>query len=174
MRIDERREERRKIQKVIDGFDRQVAPETPPTPAWVREQLLDLREILHGDAPAAAYALRRLVGGRITVHEVTQGKRTILRGEIRIEPSPNLFGEDDNADVISDSSFSTVIDFIDPPKIIEDSETAKRLADQGLMNLEIGEQLNWHRSYVTKALKYWYETRGLNKPDGRRRRDPNR
>jgi len=171
-RLDQRREERRQLQRTIDGLQSRDTPTQPPTRAWTREQLDDLREILHSDAPAAAYALRRLVKGRITVSAVSQGKRTILRGEFAMETSPTLFECRSSEEPVESSGKRIVIDFVDEPKIIEDSETAKRLADQGLMNLEIGEQLNWHRSYVTKALKYWYETRGLSKPDGRSRRDP--
>ena len=35
---------------------------------------------------------------------------------------------------------------------------------------EIATQLKTHRDQVTKAIRYWYESRGLPVPDGRERR----
>ena len=41
---------------------------------------------------------------------------------------------------------------------------------QGMMNAQIARDLGCARSYVTKLLKYWFESRGLVMPDGRGRR----
>ena len=131
---------------------------------------------LQTDSSSANHALGALVGGRIIVTEqLTPGTvKKFLRGcfILQCEPGvvdPTLCGKTAALPAMAPSS-SIIIDFVEPKKIVADSEQAKKLFDAGMSNLEIGEKMGWSRSYVTKALKYWYASRGREKPDGRRRR----
>ena len=54
-----------------------------------------------------------------------------------------------------------VIDFREPQEIEALSERAKELYDEGKMNAEIAEELGCSRSRLTKILKHWFESRGL-------------
>ena len=60
--------------------------------------------------------------------------------------------------------------FRDATLLDTQSEEAKQLYDQGMMNVEIARQLGMSKSRVTKVLKHWFESRGMSKPDGRARR----
>jgi chromatin segregation and condensation protein Rec8/ScpA/Scc1 (kleisin family) len=63
-RLAERREERRTLSKRRDVLRRADAqPRHEPTDAWLREQLQNLGATLREGNPAAAGALRQLVGG---------------------------------------------------------------------------------------------------------------
>ena len=57
-------------------------PSGPPTREWIEERLADLRSLLNGHGPAAAHALRALVGGKIVVTEIRRAgkQRHYLRG----------------------------------------------------------------------------------------------
>ena len=72
-----------------------------------------------------------------------------------------------------DSDIATkeiVIDFVDPNPYDDESELAKALYDQKLMNVAISKRLNCSPSKVTKLIRYWFESRGQEMPDGRSRR----
>jgi DNA-binding MarR family transcriptional regulator len=69
-----------------------------------------------------------------------------------------------------DDGIKVVIDYREPPEFIALSEKAKALYDTGMMNAKIATELGCARSYVTKLLKYWFESRGLVMLDGRSRR----
>ena len=71
---------------------------------------------------------------------------------------------------VDDDGIEVSIEYFDPPAIVAESEQAKELYDQGMMNAEIAEQLRCSRSRLTKVLKFWFESRSLVMPDGRSRR----
>jgi site-specific DNA recombinase len=49
------------------------------------------------------------------------------------------------------------------------SDRVKELADQGMVNWEIAEKLELHRSRVTLLFNFWFERRGLPVPDSQDR-----
>jgi site-specific DNA recombinase len=180
-RLDERRAERRDRVKQVERLKRANEVRGPePTEEWVHEQLRHLGERLNGCTPAAAYALRDLVGGKIVVTEirVPGRKRFHLQGRFSLctQSVAAVMAEDcaiGNEDThVSDDCLADeiVIDFVAPDPLDAQSEQAKQLEDQGLMHIEIADRLNCSKSKVTKLLHHWYEKRGLKKPDGRARR----
>lgn len=173
-RLRERREEKRKAEQELERLARDRACSTQaPSKVWLRQQLHQLAATLQGDAPAASHALRNLVGGKIVVEEIREPGRSrfYLRGRFTALGSPKILEP-----MCSQGNDTTVggreltIDFIPPKRIDADSELAKEMADGGATNVEIANHTGWSRSHVTKALKHWYESRGLTKPDGRRQR----
>ena len=178
-RLSQRREERRGFAERVERLS-QVDENRPPQPtaSWVVEQLGKLNEVLRNATPAAAHALRDLVGGVIVVDEIREPgrKRFYLQGRFTIASSeiattlPGSTSHGVAQEVPDGLAEEVVIDFREPQTIVVESEQAKLLYDQGLMNCEIAKQLGCSRSRLTKILKYWFESRGLVMPDGRSRR----
>lgn len=177
-RLQERRAEKRRLVKEIDRL-RRVNENRGPEPSmdWVRDQLNELSDAVNGDTPAAALALRELVGGRIVVTEIRRDgrQRHYLQGRFTIRSTAvatAVIGKngEDNDTADDEHTEEIVIDFVDPDPMIPQSEEAKKLYDQGYMNVEIAKILGWSKSQVTKILKFWFESRGLTMPDGRARR----
>jgi site-specific DNA recombinase len=180
-RLDQRRTERRTLLNRVKTLGQDCSKhEIEPTETWLREQLQNLGENLQSDSPAAAYALRDLVGGQIVVTEIRKegGKRHHLRGEFTIrvgDVAALVTGDGDSTHAAASETDGElfehiVIDFVDPNPLDQKSEEAKLLYDQGVMNAEIAQRLGCSRSQVTKLLKHWFESRGLTMPDGRSRR----
>ena len=180
-RLVKRRKERQELARRVERLrqaDESRRPE--PTEAWVAEQLSHLGEVLTETNPAAAHALRDLVGGQIVVSEIRRpgSKRHHLQGRFAIastaivertrgteEEGPEKAGAE--SEVLGKE---IVIDFREPLEIEALAERAKELYDQGMMNALIAKQLGCSRKRVTEILKYWFESRGLKMPDGRSRR----
>ena len=180
-RLSERRAEKQELTTRVERLCRADDGRRPePTEAWVGEQLSHLGDTLSDTGPAAAYALRDLVGGQIVVTEVRRSdrQRHYLQGRFAITSTAlvtGLIGSAERAgeDAVPDSDGlveEIVIDFREPPEIEALSKRAKELHDEGMMNAEIAEQLGCSRSRLTKILKHWFESRGLEMPDGRSRR----
>src|SRR5205814_99041 len=87
-RLVERRREREDSAKRLECLRRtQSLPQQEPTVEWISEQLENLSQVLHGDKPAAACALRALIGGQVLVHEIRDPnrKRFFVQGKFVIE-----------------------------------------------------------------------------------------
>lgn len=179
-RLEERRDTRRELVKRIEQLKRENENHGPePTEQWVRQQLQQLGDSLKCDNPAAANALRDLVGGEIVVTEIRregrkrfhlQGRFTIVSNSLANVATSSATESHCEGAVCDDLSENIVIDFVDPNPLDANSEKAKELYDQELMNAQIAKQLGCSRSQVTKLLKHWFESRGLEMPDGRTRR----
>ena len=181
-RLQERRRERdeasRRLKKLQVEQQKQI---DEPTEEWLREKLTQLGDTLHSTTPAAAEALGHLVGGKIVVEEIRRpGKsRHFLRGRFELHSNHvcnalGASGDDTSSEKGEISGTEVTIDFIDQEKrqhVLDQSEEAKRLYDEGLMNCEIAERLGVNRSRVTAILKAWYASRGQTMPDGRSRRE---
>jgi DNA invertase Pin-like site-specific DNA recombinase len=154
--------------------------EQEPTAEWVAQQLANLSDLLRAGTPAAAYALRDLVGGQIVVEEIREPgkKRHYLRGRFTIRSnSVAKVACTSLADATPDEGNASenlleefVIDFVDPDPNDELAEVAKRLYDGGLANKQIAKEMKLHRSQVTMLLQHWSELHGEQLPDGRSRR----
>ncbi len=180
-RLSQRRSERRNQQKNIDRLRKASEQNLPePNEEWLRTELQQFGKDLHTDIPAAASALRSLVGGKIVVVEINKEgrKRFDLQGRFTIKASALAAAvtglsatiQSNQGSPTSDLAEEIVIDFVDPNPLDGPSEEAKRLYDQKLMNMEIAKQMDVSKSQVTKLLHHWYESRGLKMPDGRSRR----
>jgi site-specific DNA recombinase len=180
-RLEERREERRTLVKRLDQLERtneNLGPE--PTKDWLREQLRELGECLNGDTPAAAIALRDLVGGKVVVTEIRRDgrKRFHLRGRFTIKVcaisnrATGLEAAENGDDETSDDGMSeeVVIEFVDPSPLDDKASRAKEMYDQDLLNREIAAELKCSRAMVTKLLQHWFTSRGLTMPCSHARR----
>jgi DNA-binding MarR family transcriptional regulator len=176
-----RRAEKRKLTEQVERLEGAEQGRPPlPTESWMDEQLRNLADVLTGSTPAAAHALRNLVGGRVVVTEIRQPgrKRHYLQGRFAVLVKAiveRLVGSTSGCGVKTepasgDRGEEIVIDFREPPEIEALSERAKQLYDEDLMNAQIAKRLGCSRSRVTALLKFWFESRGLVMPDGRSRR----
>jgi DNA invertase Pin-like site-specific DNA recombinase len=180
-RLAQRRLEKQEWTETVERLRRTMENRRPaPTEAWVDAKLARLDETLSGETPAAAHALRDLVGGQIILTEIRrpgherhywQGRFTIRTSAIvqvlsgtndqspqPVTTDPNLPGEE------------VVIDFRQPPQYEVESERAKELFDQDWLMIRIAQEMGRKKSYVRKLIKHWFESRGLPVPDGRARR----
>lgn len=180
-RLAQRRAEKRKVAERVERLERADQGRPPePTESWVNEQLRNLDEVFTRGTPAAAHALRDLVGGQVVVTEIRQPGRQRFHLEGRFTISSRvivegLVGATDGCrtpvEPASDGLCEEiVIDFREPSEIEALSERVKQLYDEGMTNAEIGRQLGCSRNRVTALLKHWFESRGLVMPDGRSRR----
>jgi transposase len=153
----------------------------PPTPEKVLDMLADLEQILTSAASAETYEEMRiarriidaLTGGRIDLFQMGERKaqRGWLQGRFEVRLLSVLVDRVTGAKSShDDEGIDVVIDYREPSEIEVQSERAKELYDQGMMQAEIAKRFGCSRSRVTALLRYWFESRGLVMPDGRSRR----
>lgn len=175
-RLAKRREERRDLQDQVNRLTRADKASKPkPSREWVEERLQELGQSFSDADPAAAIALRNLVGGRIVVEEVRQAgkKRYFLRGRFTIRAravASQLLSNESSATEVDSVSEEIVIDFVKPSRLDELAPKAKELYDQGILERDIAEELGIARSYLTKVLDHAFAQAGEERPDGRKRR----
>ena len=154
---------------------------TPPTGEQVRQMLMDLQAVLIQAATSRTDAqlgqarriIELLTGGRIELFQMGERKagQGWLQGRIRVRLLAFLIERATGVRPLGgDEGIEVVIDYHEPPAFIAQSEKAKVLYDQGMMHAQIALELDCARSYVTKLLKYWFESRAMEMPDGRGRR----
>jgi DNA-binding transcriptional MerR regulator len=174
-RLAQRRAAKKALQEQLNRARRAVEAVTPPpTGAWVEEQFQHLHTLLLGGGPAAALALRELVGGRIVVEEVQQPgrQRCFLRGSFTIRTAAlaaSLRGQGagGGAPAGTEAGEEVVLDFREPRSFEGIADRVKALFDQGVSYDDIAAELGCQRNVVTKALRHWHAQRGLPPPDGR-------
>ena len=146
-----------------------------PAPEWIEEKLSDLRSLLQKGGPAAAHALRALVGGKVVVTEVhlpgkqrhyLQGRMQVHLGALAATTDVRIESTGSPAALVVESE-EIVIDFRQPEPYEELAEPAKQLWDLGRTVKEIAQQLGCGRALITRALDHWYLQRGETPPDGR-------
>jgi hypothetical protein len=157
-------------------------PSRVPTGDEVRTLLEELGAILMGaaegdsadDIGAAREIIKLLTGGRIELYQQGERKaqRGWLQGQFRVRLLPYLVGKASGGQgaVCDDQGAEVTIDFREPSEINGEAERAKELYDKGWMNCRIAAALGCGRNWVTKLLHHWFESRGLEMPDGRKRR----
>jgi DNA invertase Pin-like site-specific DNA recombinase len=178
-RLTDRQQERdtllRTLEKLKHSEDQHIAE---PTEAWLCEQLHDLGKLIASGGPAAAHALRDLVGGQVMVSEVRHPgrQRHYIQGRFTMRSvqvlkslgvaAPN--SKADSATRIAEVTEEIVLDFRDqhPDELIVDQVKARW--DAGLTYRQIAEQVGWNRNIVAAAVARWHRQRGLEPPDGRR------
>jgi DNA invertase Pin-like site-specific DNA recombinase len=183
-RIDRRRAELHTLERTIDALERAEATRRPePTEAWVAEQFRTLETVLAAGGPAAALALRNLVGGRIVMRQIKQpGRRrhylqarfliradAVIRAIDAAEAPQASRRSDGDAIPTEGPAAPIVLDLRELAPWEQIADRAKALWDQGLNNRTIAERLGCHANQVTRAITAWHEQRGLAPPDGRRR-----
>ena len=152
-----------------------------PTAEQVLEMLSSLEQILVSAANAetdeemrvARRIIDELTGGCIELFQIGDRKprRGWLQGRFKVRLLSFLVERVTGVRPSHcDEGVEVAIDYREPPEIEVQSERAKQLYDQGMMNAQIAKELGCARNYVTKLLKYWFESRGLVMPDGRSRR----
>ena len=177
-RLAERRTERRALQQRLESLRRaNTAVRELPTEEWVRERLASLWDVMGSSTPAAAEALRSLLGGRVVVSEIRhegrsrhslQGRFTIEVGGLTSALLQRRSGEPAAPDNILREE--VVIDFVELDDQIEAANRVKVLADQNLPFKEIADRLGCCRANITRLWKLWHTTHGLEVPDGRAQR----
>ncbi len=176
-----RRAERREWEEKVKNLRKADQNRLPaPTDTWVDQQLQHLGDILAQNTPAAAIALRDLVGGEIVVTEIRNPdrQRHYLQGRFTIKATTlvqAISGLKNNsppndAELPDVAGEEIVIDFREPAQYEVESEKAKELYDRGLLMVQIAQQLGCAPSHITKLIKYWFESRGLPVPDAKIRR----
>jgi DNA invertase Pin-like site-specific DNA recombinase len=164
-RIAARRREKDAVARRLEALKREDRVEpTPPTPEWVDQKLGELEKVLGAAGPAAAIALRNLLGPvTVTVVSPEVGKRKYLRGTFTAKIAGVL------REATSESTTATpgVIEFRPAKPWEAVVDRVKELFDAGVEYRAIAAQLSCPRSWVAKALSLWYGQRGLTPPDGR-------
>jgi site-specific DNA recombinase len=153
------------------------APRPEPTLDWVAQQIEELSKTLHSEGPAAALALRNLVGGQVVVREVQRPgrQRHLAQGNLILRSSQVARSAGLPADGLASGSCTgvndlmeeVVLDFREPETETQIADQVKALWDEGLTQDEIAARVGWNRNLVTKALAWWHRQRGLEPPDGR-------
>jgi transposase len=176
-RLAERRNERQALEKRLDRLNRTEDRLPEPTPSWVAGQLTRLAEVLSAGGPAAAHALRELVGGQVAVREMRQPGRKrhhmqarfVIRS-VQLLKSLGIVrsgGDDDPAARAPQGMQEVVLDLREPAPEEVIVDQVKALWDDGLTYREIAAQVGWNRNLVAAAVARWYREQGLEPPDGR-------
>jgi DNA invertase Pin-like site-specific DNA recombinase len=178
IRLAERRKEREALVNCLEKLKRAADQRQPePTATWVAEQVGHLKELLAAGGPAAAHALRALVGGHVVVREVREAgrRRHYCQGRFAIRSVQVLQslglavparGEGSPADATM-ATEEIVLDFRDPVPSALIVDQVKALWDAGLTYREIAAQVGWNRNIVAAAVARWHREQGLEPPDGR-------
>lgn len=178
-RIEQLRSSRASTQREIAEIEAQIdAPKRLPTVKEIRDELARLAEIFRGAAesedPEELAAVRtvidQLTNGEILVSQCGERKRH--QGWLRLSFTVDLLSH-----IASQQGFTSTpqnqqieIDIREPSSLDADADRVKAMLDQGQLMKDIATELGKSRSYVTKLMKHWYESRGLQVPDGRTRR----
>lgn len=168
-RLAARRRERDELVRRKAELDKAAAEQTAePTQGWVDEQLAKLHGLITGGGPAAAVALRNLIGCvRVEECSPVRGKRAFLRGHFSVgHPATVTAGATGPSEPAA-----IAIDFRDEPPWAAVADRVKELIDSGILYAGVAARLGCPESWPAKALAYWHERRGLPAPDGRAGRD---
>lgn len=155
----------------------------PPTPS--REQVAEFldatKELIQQGLTSKDVSLLRkirlsmegIVQGKIEVHQMGERSKSKgwLQGRLRIDVAGFVVKELTGVGCGDSNTVQEVtIDFKKVDPIDEESETAKRLWDDGLLNKAIAQQMDCSPAYVTKLIQHWHDKRGLMRPNNKRRR----
>ncbi len=175
-RLSARREENRDLEQQLERLrqrDDQRMPE--PTAEWIDQQILKLGEILASGGPAAALALRALVGGEIWVREIelphSDRKRLEARFTIRTAAVVNaVIGSStvaaaEEGPTESGRQEEIIVELREPDVVEQIGEQVAALWKEGLTLKQIAERVGRNRNLVKDALLLWHEQHGLPVPN---------
>ena len=153
-----------------------------PTEGEVVDLLSELKELLLGAGVAendqelrlARRLIEELIARKIMLYQQGERKQAFgwLQGRVQVDVVGVLVKRLTGVSVSDGlrSSFEVVIDYKKSRLFDEQVETAKRLWDEGMLHVEIAEQMGCHPSYVTKMIHYWFNQRDLPVPNCKKRR----
>ncbi len=172
-RLAERRRVRAELEAKLARLNASAREAEPPTREWVAERVAELGDTLRGSGAAAAPALRRLVGGKITVSEVTSAdrKRKHLVGTFTLAKADALAQNSDGTPVRPASGEVVRVAFNADPPWTTVADAVKAEYDAGIDCRGIAAKLGCPYPWVGKALTWWHTIRGLPKPDARSERN---
>jgi hypothetical protein len=173
-RLNERLVERQRLEQKLAALSKSGGGlDAEPTLEWVEKQLLDLTTVLGQAAPAAAHALRALVGGQILVEQIKRPgrKRHFLRAKFIIDVTGVLqsLAIPGAVSPVEPAEMCT-IDLLHPNPMDELSEKVKKLSDSGMPDKEIVRTLGLYKDQVRLLLKHWSKRHGVDLPNGFARR----
>ena len=178
-RLRERRKEKADLQRrlVLLGETQERFP-TPPDEAWLAGKLQHLWTVLAGGCPAAAEALRDLVG-EVIVEEIERPcrKRKALRGRFSIRDATFVGTLDKNlANFDGEATAGHVVelDFYTPLVWELIADRVKELFDKGLTDAEISVQLQCPKHWMPKARKAWCADHNVDISTLRQRKGPHK
>ena len=183
--IAELRAERTQLQAQIASLEAaRVRRASVPTEAEVRALVEELGTILtavaEGGPTSDPRAVRKLVealtGGRILLYQQGErlAKRGWLQGRFRVRLLSYLVEQaGGESGFLADDGVEITIDYRPPSPLDARANEAWQLREQGLLGVEIGEQLGCGKSMVTKLLKHAAAMRRVPYDDGRRCRRRN-
>lgn len=171
-RLAQRNQECLELQRRLDGLKRsEDVPTQSPTSEWVEEQLKKLHQVLTGESPAAALALRELIGSIVVTEVERPGhKRKFLRGTFTLKSAGLAHTSGLTTGSGTAASLTTeeiVLDFVEQPRWAAVADKVKEMFDVGVSNEQIAARVPCRFSWVAKALVWWHRQRGLTAPDGR-------
>ncbi|WP_345327830.1 hypothetical protein, partial [Novipirellula rosea] len=140
----------------------------------LRTQLLDAHDAQDDQQLRLARRLiEALMSGTILLYQ--QGERRQGHGWLQGRAQVNVVAAlvkrftGISIDVSPDDQIELKLDYKRPLLIDEQSETAKRLWDQGLLQVEIARQMGCIPPYVTKLIQHWHDKRRLPRPNNKSR-----
>lgn len=171
-RLEQRRRERGELQRRLNALPPFDVAAPAPTREWIEAQLTTLHQVLIAADPAAALALRQLVGTIVvTEYPPVRGKRNYLVGEYQLGIPAAVLAHTIPLDGKHGFSATRTLVFVEPLPWVNIADAVKTLFDQGLRLEAIATELGCHRSWPAKSLTHWYTSRGLPVPDGRQLRE---
>lgn len=171
-RLAVRRRVRAELEAKLARLNASAREVEPPTREWVAERVAELGDVLRAGGADAATALRRLVGGHITVAEATslERKRKHLVGTFTLAAADALTDGSSGASARPASGETVRVAFNAEPPWAAVAAEVKAEYDAGIDFRGIAAKLGCPSPWVAKALAWWHTTRGLPKPDGRTER----
>jgi hypothetical protein len=178
-RRDARRAERASLVRRCEQLQRSTTqPSEEPTMAWVEQKLTQLAELLRAGGPAAAVALRNLVGGAIGVREIRepgrerhwlQGRFVIRTAQVFQALRATAPAAAPGASIeVAFTSEEIVLDFREPDTEEVIADEVVELWRAGLTFRQIAARVRRNRNLVKAAVVRWHLDRGLEPPmDGR-------
>jgi site-specific DNA recombinase len=177
-RLSQRRAERETLRSKLAKLRSQSPSQAQrPTAASIDSEITKLKETLRGGGPAAAIALRNLVGGQIKVQEVRRPdkQRHYLQGRFTLSLyslGKAIGGPSDPQAYIDVTELAKeiVIDFREPEDYEALADVVMADFEAGLTIRQIAAKHECSRGLVDRARAHWYTRRGETPPDGRGQR----
>jgi DNA invertase Pin-like site-specific DNA recombinase len=177
-RLNKRRGERQELEQKLARLQTQDDRRMPePTREWIDQQFRQLESVLTSCGPAAALALRALVGGVVWVREIelphSDRRRLQARFTVRMTTAARamagLSGMNDQQPgelfAQTERKSEVVVELREPDVVEQIAEEVRALWETGLTIKEIARRVGRNRNLVKDALLLAYTRCGLPVPD---------